>query len=44
MRCTNTVARDKPDGDDCGSYLDARFNIDIEEIAAAVACAAAVVV
>lgn len=44
MRCTNTVAKDKPDGDDCGSYLDARFNIDIEEIAAAVACAAAVVV
>jgi hypothetical protein len=44
MRCTNTVAKDKPDGGDCGSYLDARFNIDIEEIAAAVASAAAVVV
>jgi hypothetical protein len=43
MRCI-TVAKDKPDGDDCGSYLDAHYNINIEEIATAVACAAAVVV
>jgi hypothetical protein len=43
MRCI-TIAKDKPDGDDCGSYLDAHYNINIEEIAAAVCCAASVVV
>jgi hypothetical protein len=42
MRCTNTVAKDKPDGGDCGSYLDENFNINIEEIAAAVASAVVV--
>ena len=36
------AAKEKPDGGDCGSYLDA--NIEIEEIATAVACAIAVVV
>jgi hypothetical protein len=38
------VAKDKPDGGDCGSYLDAQHDMDVEEIAAAVACAAAIVV
>jgi len=36
------AAKDKPDGGDCGSYLDA--NIEIEEIATAFTCAIAVVV
>ena len=34
------AAKDKPDGEDCGSYLDQERNIDIEEIARAVACVA----
>ena len=32
-----TAAKDKPDGGDCGSYLDQENNINEEEIAEAVA-------
>jgi len=32
-----TAAKDKPDGGDCGSYLDLANNINIEDIAKAVA-------
>jgi hypothetical protein len=43
MRFNNTLAREKPDEDDCGSYLDGN-NIDTEEVAAAITCAVAIVV